>query len=109
MDIAFPLEPGRYLVVNGGDLPLLNAHFMTLTNPAYADYRGQSYAVDLIGIDRFGWRATTPLGTNDPADYLIFGAAVLAACDGTVTHAVVTGQTCQCRNLIQWIGLETKS
>ena len=44
--------------------------------------------VDLIGIDRFGWRATTPLGTNDPADYLIFGAEVLAPCDGTVTHAV---------------------
>ena len=88
VDIAFPLEPGRYLVINGGHHPLLNAHFMTLSDPGLADYRGQSFAVDIIGIDRFGWRAVTPLGTGDPADYLIFGARVLAPCDGTVIHAV---------------------
>lgn len=88
VDIAFPLEPGRYLVVNGGHHPILNAHFMTLENPAYADWRGQSFAVDLIAIDRRGWRATAPLGTDDPADYHIFGRAVLAPCDGVVTHAV---------------------
>ena len=88
IDIAFPLEPGRYLVMNGGNHPLLNAHFMTLNDPALADYRGQSFAVDLIGIDRIGWRAVTPLGTEDPADYLIFGKRVLAPCDGTVIHAV---------------------
>ncbi len=88
VDIAFPLEPGRYLVMNGGHHSLLNAHFMTLDDPALADYRGQSFAVDLIGIDRIGWRASTPLGTKDPADYLIFGKQVLAPCDGTVIHAV---------------------
>ena len=88
VDIAFPLEPGRYLVMNGGHHPLLNAHFMTLDDPALAEYRGQSFAVDLISIDWIGWRATTPLGTEDPADYLIFGKQVLAPCDGTVIHAV---------------------
>ena len=88
VDIAFPLEPGRYLVMNGGHHPLLNAHFMTLNDPELAEYRGQSFAVDLIGIDRIGWRATTPLGTENPADYLIFGKRVLAPCDGTVIHAV---------------------
>ncbi|MCC5974901.1 MAG: M23 family metallopeptidase [Rubellimicrobium sp.] len=88
VDIAFPLEPGRYLVMNGGHHPLLNAHFMTLDDPELADYRGQSFAVDLIGIDRIGWRATTPLGTEDPADYLIFGKRVLAPCDGIIIHAV---------------------
>lgn len=87
VDIAFPLEPGLYLVINGGHHPLLNAHFMTLNDPAYAPYRGQSFAVDIIGIDRIGWRATTPLGTEDPADYLIFGKRVLAPCDGRVIHA----------------------
>ncbi len=88
VDIVFPLEPGRYLVMNGGHHPLLNAHFMTLDDPALAEYRGQSFAVDLIGIDRIGWRAVTPLGTNDPADYLIFGKRVLAPCGGTVIQAV---------------------
>lgn len=87
VDIAFPLEAGRYLVVNGGHHAMLNAHFMTLDNPDYADYRGQSYAVDLIGIDRRGWRATSFLGGTDPADYLIFGARVLAPCDGVVIGA----------------------
>ena len=88
VDIAFPLEPGRYLVMNGGHHPPLNAHFMTLDDPTLAEYRGQSFGVDLIGIDRIGWRATTPLGTENPADYLIFGKRVLAPCDGTVIHAV---------------------
>ena len=87
VDIAFPLEPGRYLVVNGGHHALLNAHFMTLDNPDLADYRGQSHAVDIIGVDRWGMRATTLFGTEDPADYHIFGARVLAPCDGTVLNA----------------------
>lgn len=89
VDIAFPLgDTGHaYLVMNGGHHPLLNAHFMTLDNPAYADYRGQSFAVDLIAIDGRGWRAERFLGGNDPAEYLIFGAPVLAPCDGTVIGA----------------------
>ena len=87
VDIAFPLEPGRYLVVNGGHHALLNLHFMTLDDPQYADYRGQSFAVDMIAVDRFGFRARNPLGADDPADYHIFGAEVRAPCDGTVIGA----------------------
>jgi hypothetical protein len=87
VDIAFPLEPGRYLVVNGGHGALINPHFMTLDDPQYADWRGQSFAVDLIAVDRFGWRAENPLGDTDPATYHIFGAQVLAPCDGAVVGA----------------------
>lgn len=84
VDIAFPLEPGRYLVVNGGHHALINPHFMTLDAPVHADYRGQSYAVDLIAVDRFGFRAQNPLGESDPSTYHIFGAGVLAPCTGRV-------------------------
>lgn len=87
VDIAFPLEPGRYLVLNGGHHPVVNAHFMTLNNPGYAAYRGQSFAVDLIAIDAWGRRATTWAGSVDPAEYLIWGARVLAPCDGRVVAA----------------------
>lgn len=89
VDIAFPLaDTGhRYLVVNGGHHPMLNAHFMTLDNPDYADYRGQSFAVDLIAIDGRGSRAERFLGGSDPAEYLIFGAPVLGPCDGEVIGA----------------------
>ena len=89
VDIAFPLgDTGhRYLVINGGHHPLINAHFMTLANPDYADYRGQSFAVDLIAIDGRGARAERFLGGSDPAQYHIFGAPVLAPCDGEVIGA----------------------
>lgn len=89
VDIAFPVADigHRYLVLNGGHHPLINAHFMTLDNPDHADYRGQSFAVDLIAIDGRGARAGGFLGGSDPADYLIFGAPVLAPCDGVVIGA----------------------
>ncbi|MCC5987149.1 MAG: M23 family metallopeptidase [Pararhodobacter sp.] len=89
VDIAFPLgDTGhRYLVVNGGHHPMINAHFMTLDNPDFADYRGQSFAVDIIAIDGRGSRAERFLGGSDPAEYLIFGAPVLAPCDGAVIGA----------------------
>lgn len=87
VDIAFPLEPGRYLVVNGGHHALINPHFMTLRDPQYAEYRGQSFAVDMIAVDRLGLRAANPLGDSDPAKYHIFGAEVRAPCDGMVIGA----------------------
>lgn len=85
LDLVFPMNPGTYLVVNGGANERVNAHFLTLapTTERQAAYRGQSYAVDLIKIDRLGLRASgwRPRG---PAAYAIFGEPVYAPCAGTV-------------------------
>jgi hypothetical protein len=49
----FPLGPGRYLVANGGGHALVNAHMRTLEpDPRYRAWRGQSYGVDLVQVDR---------------------------------------------------------
>ena len=54
--LAFPLEPGVYLVVNGGSDIHTNAHLMTLdaSIPRFGAWRGQSYGVNIVKLDAFG-------------------------------------------------------
>ena len=56
VDLTFPLGSGTYLVVNGGSQALTNAHLGTLEGERFAPYRGQSYGVDLVRINRVGLR-----------------------------------------------------
>ena len=58
LTLAFPLEPGVYLVVNGGNDTHTNAHLMTLDAgiPRFRAWRGQSYRVDIVKLDAFGFR-----------------------------------------------------
>ena len=89
MNLAFPLEPGRYLVVNGGSNIATNAHLETLNAgvPRYRAWRGQSDGVDLAALDRFGLRARG-VQPADPGAYRIYGARVLSPCAGQVVIAV---------------------
>lgn len=87
VDLAFPLRGGRYSVVNGGSTGLVNAHLMTLTGERYRPYRGQSYGVDLVRLDPWGFRARG-LAPKDPAAYAIFGDPVYAPCPGRVIQAL---------------------
>ncbi|AZQ66612.1 M23 family metallopeptidase [Silicimonas algicola] len=88
VDIATPFGPGRYLVASGGSTPLVNAHMRTLDPGVerYLPWRGQSYAVDFIGLGRWGLRASG-WSPADPAAYAIFGAELRAPCAGTVVAA----------------------
>lgn len=86
VDVAFPLRQGTYLVVNGGNAELLNAHLMTLTAERFRAYRGQSHGVDLVRVDRWGRRAHGPR-PRDPREYTIFGDSVFAPCAGQVVRA----------------------
>lgn len=87
--LAFPLEPGVYLVVNGGSVINTNAHLVTLDTsvPRYREWRGQSHGVDIVKLDAFGLRARGVLPA-DPRAYRIYGARVLAPCAGKVVLAV---------------------
>jgi murein DD-endopeptidase MepM/ murein hydrolase activator NlpD len=87
IDLAMPLGPGRYLVINGGATPAINAHFYTLDQESAADFRGQSYAIDIIGNNRVGLRAPG-ISPADPTKYIIYGHDVLAPCAGTVLATV---------------------
>ncbi len=86
VDMAMPLGPGRYLVVSGGSTLAVNTHLATLAGERFSRYRGQSRAVDLIGIDGAGLRASG-IAPRDPAAYAIYGTEVRAPCDGTVLTA----------------------
>lgn len=83
--LAFPLEAGRYRVVNGGSRPTTNSHLMTLDPrvPRYRTWRGQSFGVDIVAEDRLGLRARG-WRPADPAAYAIWNRRVLAPCDGVV-------------------------
>lgn len=88
VDIANPFGPGRYLVGSGGSRPIVNAHMRTL-NPEverFRLWRGQSYALDFFGLNGWGVRATG-LRPADPSRYAIFGAPLVAPCDGEVAAA----------------------
>lgn len=87
IDLAFPLRGGTYLVVNGGSQALINAHVGTLEGERFAAYRGQSYGLDLVRINRAGFRVPGLLPA-DPAAYLIYGDPILAPCQGRVVHAM---------------------
>ena len=90
VDLAFPFREGRYLVVNGGAAERINGHFMTL-KPEFQRWRGESYAVDLIGIDAVGFRTRERhlfAMPRNPSAYLTYGARVHAPCSGVVDAAV---------------------
>jgi peptidase M23-like protein len=86
VDLAFPLRSGTYYVANGGSNELVSAHVQTLTGERFRNYRGQSYGVDLVKLDRWSRRARG-LAPRDPRDYVIFGEAIYAPCSGAVLRA----------------------
>jgi Peptidase family M23 len=89
IDLAFPLRGGDYLLVNGGSDIRINAHLKLLDEavPRFRAYRGSSYGVDIVKIDRFGWRAKG-IAPSDLAAYQIYGEPVLAPCTGKILQAI---------------------
>jgi Peptidase family M23 len=77
IDLRLPLDRGRYLVVHGGDSPLINAHHSV---PA------QRHALDIVALDTDGRRAEGLLPESFDA-YEIHGRPVYSPCEGTVIDA----------------------
>jgi hypothetical protein len=89
VDLTFPLQGGEYLIVHGGSNLQINPHMKTLDEsvPRFRAYRGQSYGIDILKIDRFGLRANGIL-PDDLAAYRIYGEPVVAPCAGTIVQAI---------------------
>jgi hypothetical protein len=88
VDLTFPLRDGTFYVVNGGSVELINAHLATLHAEGPArEYRGQSYAVDIVAMNDRGARARG-FAPRDPGAYAIFGAPIVAPCDGIVVASL---------------------
>jgi hypothetical protein len=89
VELAFPLDTGRYLVVNGGAWLMINAHRASMDSTIHRlrPWRGNGHAVDIVAVDALGTRATGLL-PRAPSAYRIFGVHVLAPCSGRVVTAV---------------------
>lgn len=89
VDLTFPLHGDNFLIVNGGSNIRINAHLKTLDEsvPRFRAYRGQSYGTDIIQVNRWGLRSRG-IVPKHPAEYLIYGAPVLAPCAGQVVQAI---------------------
>ena len=81
--LASPLKNGEFYVVNGGYSILINPHMKTLEREPLRPYRGQSYALDIVKLNRYGFRAQGAW-PQDLAGYEIFGEPLYAPCDGEV-------------------------
>lgn len=89
VELAFPLDRGTYLVVNGGSKLSTNAHVKTLDTsiPHFHAWRGQSYGVDIVKIDEYGLRVHG-VQPSDPKAYQIYGVNVIAPCAGEIIVAI---------------------
>jgi len=85
IDLAFPLRSGHYYIANGGSTALINAHVRMLKGERFRRYRGSSYGLDILALNRFGTRASG-LAPADPGRYAIFGDAIYAPCEGAAVR-----------------------
>lgn len=87
INLKFPLNQGTYYAVNAGSNLSLNPHLKTLAAKArFVPWRGQSYGIDLVKVNKEGLRASGIL-PPDPSDYAIYGDKVSAPCTGKVVQA----------------------
>ncbi|MFN3844233.1 MAG: peptidoglycan DD-metalloendopeptidase family protein [Paracoccaceae bacterium] len=88
IDLGWPLAPGLYFVANGGASSSINSHaaLIDASHPLHAGFGGSGYGVDLVAVNRWGFR-TSGIQPAEPAAYAIFGTPVLAPCAGEVVVA----------------------
>jgi len=80
LDLASPLN-GTNVVLSGGGSPFTNAHFRV---------RPQDFALDIVGINAVGNRASLFGSYRDPGSYVIYGAPIFSPCDGRISAVVST-------------------
>ncbi|MGE5257828.1 MAG: M23 family metallopeptidase [Hyphomicrobiales bacterium] len=81
--LTSPLKNGAFYVINGGYSLIINPHMKALARESLSAYRAQSYAVDIVRLDRFGRRADG-WSPGDLQRYHIFSEPVYAPCAGEV-------------------------
>ena len=75
IDLASPFHNGKQIVLHGGASPFTNGHFQV---------KPQNYALDIVGLNNLGMRASSFQGGSDLSDYVIYGQAIYSPLSGTV-------------------------
>lgn len=103
VDLGFPFDEGRYIVIDGGTTGLINRHVAS-AGSRDAALRGRSHGVDLVRVDRIGFRTRDPVLLTEPEEptaYRIVGSRVVAPCSGIVDRLDADQVVLRCRsNLI---------
>jgi len=79
IDLTSPLRNGQYVIVHGGASSFINAHFHV---------KPQNYALDIVGLNNLGMRASSFAGGTELNNYVIYGDSVYCPCAGTVIIVV---------------------
>lgn len=78
VDLSPPLADGTFMVVQGGNNPLVNYH---------NTYAPQRFAIDIVALDEFGRRADG-IQPAELDDYVIHGMPVVSPCAGEIVELV---------------------
>jgi hypothetical protein len=79
IDLTSPFHKGRQIILHGGASPFTNGHFHV---------KPQNYALDIVGLNNLGMRASSIDGGSDLANYVIYGEPIYSPCYGTVVIVV---------------------
>ncbi len=80
LELAFPLKNGNYYVAHGGNHSIINHH---------QSVAGQKFALDLIQLNRWGWRSSSLL-PSELSEYTIFGREIYSPAEGIILKAIDT-------------------
>ena len=75
INLASPFHNGKQIVLHGGSSPFTNGHF---------HIKPQNYALDIVGLNNLGMRASSFQGGSDLSDYVIYGQPIYSPLNGTV-------------------------
>lgn len=75
IDLASPFHNGKQIVLHGGTSPFINGHFHV---------KPQNHALDIVGLNNLGMRASSFQGGSDLSKYVIYGQAIYSPLNGTV-------------------------
>ena len=75
INLASPFHNGKQIVLHGGLSPFTNGHFHV---------KPQNYALDIVGLNNLGMRASSFQGGSDLSDYVIYGQPIYSPLNGTV-------------------------
>ncbi|MDU9006912.1 M23 family metallopeptidase [Sedimentitalea todarodis] len=89
VDVRSPFLRGHFIIENAGATRQVNGHLHAADplDPLHDVAFGQSRAIDIIPINRFGFRSSS-FWPSDPEEYYGFGYPVVAPCDGLILEVV---------------------
>ncbi|MBT8219598.1 MAG: M23 family metallopeptidase [Bacteroidia bacterium] len=79
VDLVSPFQEGKQIVLHGGSSPFINGHYHV---------KPQNHALDIVGLNNLGMRASSFGGGADLNNYVIYGEPIYSPCNGTILKTV---------------------